>query len=60
MDGLMKIDSVQQYNDYFGVETPHPLVTVIDGREGKPMHFCRWFKSMEGCTPKEYVRLLRE
>lgn len=39
----MKIDSVQQYNDYFGVETLHPLVTVIDGKEGKPLRFCRKF-----------------
>ena len=26
MDGLMRIDTVQQYNDYFGVETYNPLV----------------------------------
>lgn len=41
MEDIMKIDTVEQYNDYFGVETLHPLVTVIDGSKGKPLHFCR-------------------
>ena len=31
----MKVDTVQQYNDYFGVETLHPLVSVIEGSKGK-------------------------
>lgn len=35
------MDSVQQYNDYFGVETLHPLVSVIDGSKAKPLRFCR-------------------
>ena len=37
----MNINTVQQYNDYFGIETRHPLVSVIDGREAKPLRFCR-------------------
>lgn len=41
MDNIMTIDSVQQYNDYFGLETDHPLVTVIEGSKGKPLRFCR-------------------
>lgn len=41
MDNIMTIDSVQQYNDYFGLETDHPLVTVIKGSKGKPLRFCR-------------------
>ena len=41
MNGIMKIDSVQTYNDYFGVETRHPLVSVVDGREAKPLRFGR-------------------
>ena len=41
MSDLLKIDSVQAYNDYFGVETRHPLVCVIDAREAKPLHFGR-------------------
>lgn len=28
MSEIMKVDTVQQYNDYFGVETLHPLVSV--------------------------------
>ena len=41
MGDIMNIDSVQQYNDYFGIDTLHPLVTVIEGRQGKPLHFCK-------------------
>ena len=41
MNEIMKIDSVQTYNDYFGVETRHPLVSVVDGREAKPLRFGR-------------------
>lgn len=41
MNEIMTIDSIQQYNDYFGVETLHPLVTVIDGSKGKPLRFCK-------------------
>ena len=32
MNEIKRIDTVQQYNDYFGMETLHPLVTVIDAR----------------------------
>lgn len=41
MNEIMKIDTVQQYNDYFGVETLHPLVSVIDGQKAKPLRFCK-------------------
>ena len=41
MSNIMNIDSVQQYNDYFGIDTLHPLVTVIEGCKGKPIHFCK-------------------
>lgn len=41
MNEIMKIDSVQTYNDYFGVDTRHPLVSVVDGREAKPLRFGR-------------------
>ena len=37
----MSIESVQQYNDYFGTDMLHPLVTVIEGSKGKPLHFCK-------------------
>ena len=43
MTPILQIDSVQSYNDYFGVETPHPLVSVIDGHEAKPLRFGRKF-----------------
>ncbi len=41
MNEIMNINTVQQYNDYFGIETRHPLISVIDGREAKPLRFCR-------------------
>ena len=28
MSEIMKVDTVQQYNDYFGVETLHPLSLI--------------------------------
>lgn len=40
MSEITRIDTVQQYNDYFGVETLHPLVSLIDGRKAKPLRFC--------------------
>lgn len=36
MNEIMQIDTVQKYNDYFGIETLHPLVSVIDARMAKP------------------------
>ena len=41
MSDIMKIDTVQQYNDYFGVETCHPLVSVIEGSKAKPLRYGR-------------------
>lgn len=36
MSEIVNMDSVQQYNDLMGVETLHPLVSVIDGRYAQP------------------------
>lgn len=41
MDNIRIIDSIQQCNDYYGIKTLHPLVSVIEGRKGKPLHYCR-------------------
>ena len=41
MEDVKHIHSIEEYNKYFGVETLHPLVTVIEGRKGKPLHFCK-------------------
>lgn len=41
MSEIMKIDTVQQYNDYFGIETCHPLVSVIEGKKARPLRFCK-------------------
>ena len=41
MSDIMKIATVQQYNDYFGVETCHPLVSIIEGSKAKPLRYGR-------------------
>ena len=41
MDEIKRIDSIQEYNDYFGIETVHPLVSVIDCHEAKPLRYGR-------------------
>lgn len=41
MSEIVNMDSVQQYNDLMGVETLHPLVSVIDGRYAQPTPFGR-------------------
>ncbi len=53
MSELSKIDSVQAYNDYFGVETCHPLVSVIDAREAKPLRFGRKLYSIYAVLLKD-------
>lgn len=30
MDDVIKLDSVEKYNNLFGLETLHPLVSIID------------------------------
>lgn len=40
MSEIVRIDTVQAHNDLFGIETLHPLVTVIDCRKAKPVRYC--------------------
>ena len=35
MNEIQHVDSIQDYNDYFSIETLHPLVTVIEGEQGE-------------------------
>ena len=30
MDKIIKLNTVKDYNDFLGIETPHPLVSVSD------------------------------
>ena len=41
MENLIKIDTVDQYNKMFGLETLHPLVSVVDLSKSEtwPTHF---------------------
>ncbi len=38
---IQTIETVAEYNDLFGVETLHPLVSVIDWSKCPPMRHCR-------------------
>jgi len=40
MNDIKIIDSVQQCNDYFGIKTLHPLISIIEGPKGKPLRYC--------------------
>ena len=53
MKDIIKIDSIEQYNNYFGVETLHPLVTVIEGKKGKPLHYCKKYFSFYSIILKD-------
>lgn len=41
MDKVIKLDKIEQYNEMFGLETFHPLVSVIDLKDATrfPTHF---------------------
>lgn len=53
MTEIRHINSIEEYNDYFGVETLHPLVTVIEGKNGKPLHYCRKYFSFYSIILKD-------
>lgn len=42
MERIARIDTIHQYNEYMGVETLHPLVSVVD---------------MSKCSPREFHRI---
>ncbi len=41
MEEITKIDTIHLYNEYMGVETLHPLVSVVDMSKCKPRQFHR-------------------
>lgn len=68
MEKILKIDTVHQYNEYLGVDTQHPLVSVINFNEipqiiNFRMHmgvYAVFFKNIKcgdmvyGCRPYDY------
>lgn len=40
MGTIIKLDSVQDYNELLGVETVHPLVSVVDFSELESVRHC--------------------
>ncbi|MDO4163716.1 MAG: helix-turn-helix domain-containing protein [Bacteroides sp.] len=55
---IIKADTIEQYNNYFGFETQHPLVGVVhfDQTENQPSHrmtfgfYALFLKKTTGCT----------
>lgn len=41
MGEIIKIDTVHQYNDYLGVNTLHPLISIIKLDKCRPLYFRR-------------------
>lgn len=41
MDNIIRLDTIKDYNDLLGLPTPHPLVSVINASEIKPLRHCR-------------------
>lgn len=40
MGTIIKLDSVQDYNELLGIETVHPLVSVVDFSELESVRHC--------------------
>lgn len=38
MEKIIKLNTIKDYNDFLGIETPHSLVSVIDASKIKPLH----------------------
>ena len=36
MEKIIKLNTIKDYNDFLGIETPHSLVSVIDASKIKP------------------------
>ena len=45
------LDTIQQFNDYNGMETLHPIVSLS---LEYPQHFIRFFKALTGKTPTQW------
>lgn len=41
MGKIIRLDTIKDYNDFLGIETTHPLVSVIDASKIKPLHHVR-------------------
>ena len=50
---IMNFETIQEFNDALGVETLHPLVSVIDMSQCKPMHHMRHTMSFYAIFLKE-------
>lgn len=61
MEEITKIETIHQYNEYMGVETLHPLVSVVDMSQCSPRQFhrinyglyCIFLKNVK-CGPLRY------
>lgn len=47
MEKIIKLNTIKEYNDFLGIETPHPLVSVIDASKNKSLrHVAKTLASM--------------
>ena len=54
MEKIIKLNTIKDYNDFLGIETPHSLVSVIDASKIKPLHHvCKNIRSEERRVGKE-------
>jgi AraC family transcriptional activator of pobA len=53
MDRIIKIESVAQFNDERGQRTLHPLVSVLDQSQSKPIREARYLSDL-------YIIFLKE
>ena len=53
MDTIKRFETIQQYNDYMGVDTLHPLVSVINLSDCKPMFHAKEYFGFYGVYLKE-------
>ena len=59
MGTIVKLDSVQDYNELLGVETLHPLVSVVDFSELEYVRHClKNFGFYLPVTHNEFVAVL--
>lgn len=40
MEKIIKLNTIKEYNDFLGIETPHPLVSVIDASKNQIVAPC--------------------
>ena len=56
MEKIIKLNTVKDYNDFLGIDTPHPLVGVIDASKIKPLHHIQEYRVLCHLSERYKVR----